>query len=144
MELGKRHKPDLAILDMRLAEGGRGTDIVARLNRQDRRPGVLYATGNGAKVDLTKADGEAVIGKPYRSADVIRALEIVEQIVSTGEASLPFPQGFHLLGSPSTSDSEPRFENLGSDKDIKRLLRQQAALAKSAASLSVNPISAKC
>ena len=32
VELGDRHKPDLAILDIRLAEGGLGMDIAVRLN----------------------------------------------------------------------------------------------------------------
>ena len=41
---------------------------------------------------LTKANGEALLSKPYRAEDVVRALEIVEQIVSTGEATQPFPQ----------------------------------------------------
>src|SRR5579863_5848653 len=36
---------------------------------------------------LTKADGEARLSKPYRSDDVIRALKIVEEIVSTGQTS---------------------------------------------------------
>jgi two-component system, response regulator PdtaR len=31
VELAERHKPDLAILDIRLANGGLGTDIPARL-----------------------------------------------------------------------------------------------------------------
>ena len=30
VELGERHKPDLAVLDIRLAEGGLGTDIAAQ------------------------------------------------------------------------------------------------------------------
>ena len=33
IELGEQHKPDLAILDMRLADGGIGMDIAAGLNR---------------------------------------------------------------------------------------------------------------
>jgi DNA-binding response OmpR family regulator len=96
VELGNRHKPDLAILDIRLAEGGIGTDIAARLNRHGSL-GVLYASGDAGHVGLTKADGEACIAKPYRATDVVRALEIVEQMVSAGESSRPFPNGFHLL-----------------------------------------------
>ena len=102
VELGEHHKPDLAILDLRLAEGGIGTDIAARLNRRGSL-GVLYASGNAGQMGLTKADGEACLGKPYRAEDVVRALEIVEQMVSTGEASRPFPKGFYVLnGSPGS------------------------------------------
>jgi CheY-like chemotaxis protein len=91
VELGERHKPDLAILDLRLAEGGIGTDIALRLGRRGSL-GVLYATANAGHMRLTKADGEACLGKPSRALDVVRALEIVEQIVTTGEASRPFPK----------------------------------------------------
>ena len=100
VELGERHKPDLAILDLRLAEGGIGTEIAARLNRHGSL-GVLYASGNAGQMGLTKADGEACLGKPYRAVDVVRALEIVEQMVSTGEASRPFPKGFYVLNGSS-------------------------------------------
>jgi DNA-binding response OmpR family regulator len=43
--LGQRHKPGLAVLDVRLASGGLGTDIAARLDRTGNL-GILYATGN--------------------------------------------------------------------------------------------------
>jgi hypothetical protein len=33
VELGERHHPDLVVLELRLAEGGLGTEIAARLNR---------------------------------------------------------------------------------------------------------------
>ena len=45
VELGERHQPDLAVLDLRLAGGGLGTEIATRLNRRGQL-GVLYATGN--------------------------------------------------------------------------------------------------
>ncbi len=96
IELGEREKPDLAVLDVRLAEGGLGTEIAARLNRLGSL-GILYATGHIGSVSLTKADGDAWLGKPYRPADFVRALKIVEGIVATGEASRPFPDGFHVL-----------------------------------------------
>jgi hypothetical protein len=57
-------------------------------------------TGNNGVLGpwgLTKADGHASLGKPFRPADLLRALEIVEQIVSTGSASPPFPDGFHIF-----------------------------------------------
>ena len=78
---------------------------------------------------LTKDDGEALLRKPYRAEDVVRALKIVEQIVCTGEASQPFPRGFSLL-----SDSSPKSGTWSDSADhqddgIKRLLRQQAVLA---------------
>jgi two-component sensor histidine kinase/DNA-binding response OmpR family regulator len=128
VELGERHKPDLAVLDLRLAEGGLGTDIAARLNRHGSL-GVLYASGNAGQMGLTKADGEACLGKPYRPEDVVRALKIVEQIVSTGEASQPFPKGFRVLNGSSKSDAMPNSANVELVEQVRRLRRQQAALA---------------
>ena len=49
VELGERCKPDLAVLDLRLAEGGLGTDIATRLNCRGHM-GVLYATGNASRL----------------------------------------------------------------------------------------------
>jgi DNA-binding response OmpR family regulator len=96
--LGQRHKPDLAVLDLRLADGGLGTEIAARLLPLGRL-GVLYATGNISQVVLTTADGDACLSKPYRSVDLLRGLEIVAEIVATGKALPPFPKGFHILSA---------------------------------------------
>jgi len=106
--LGERHQPDLAVLDLLLAGGGLGTEIAARLNRQGQL-GVLYATGNTGHTSLTRADGEACLGKPYRPEDVVRALKIVEEIVATGEASKPFPSSFYVLKPlPADRVDDPR------------------------------------
>jgi CheY-like chemotaxis protein len=99
--LAQRHKPDLAVLDLRLADGGLGTDIAAQLLPLGRL-GVLYATGNISQVVLTTADGNACLSKPYSSADLLRALEIVAEIVATSRALPPFPRGFHVLRAAPT------------------------------------------
>jgi two-component sensor histidine kinase/DNA-binding response OmpR family regulator len=128
VELGEQHNPDLAILDMRLAEGGLGTEIAARLKRRGHL-GVLYATGNSGQFGLTSADGEACIGKPYRPEDVVRALKIVEQMVNTGEASRPFPKGFYVLNGSSKRAAAAVSTEAELTRQIKRLLRQQSELA---------------
>jgi DNA-binding response OmpR family regulator len=94
--LAQHSKPNLVILDMRLADGGLGTEVAAQL-LPPGRPGILYATGNMSQVALTSADGDACISKPYRSADLLRSLEIVSEIVAAGKAQPPFPRGFQLL-----------------------------------------------
>ncbi len=128
VELGERRKPDLAILDIRLAEGGVGTEIAARLKRQGRM-GVLYASGHADKMHLTKADGDALIVKPYRSEDVVRALKIVEHIVRGDENSKLYPHGFSLLGGPSKTDAVLTPAEIELTGKHVRLLRQVAALA---------------
>jgi two-component sensor histidine kinase/putative methionine-R-sulfoxide reductase with GAF domain len=129
VELGSRHDPDLVLLDLRLASGGLGTEIAARLDRESGL-GILYATGTSDQFHLTRADGDACLVKPYRSEDIVRALKIVEEVVSTGRTVLPFPGGFRLLETSSVDAAEGTV--IGKDADgftIARLLRQQAALA---------------
>jgi DNA-binding response OmpR family regulator len=94
--LGRRFEPDLALLDLRLADGGLGTEIAAQLGGRGKL-GVLYASGNVSHTMLTAANGHACLAKPYRSADLMRGLQIVAEIVATGMASPPFPRGFKLL-----------------------------------------------
>ena len=103
--LGRIHKPDLAVIDMRLADGGLGNEIAAQLSASGRL-GVLYATGNTTLVALTTADGDACLVKPYSAAALVRGLEIVADIVATGTASTPFPRGFQLLRPPAAAWSE--------------------------------------
>jgi PAS domain-containing protein len=66
---------------------------------QPRR--VLYTTGNAATDILRGAVGEACLIKPYQYDDLLRALEIVAGLVSTGAAVPPFPRGFQLLRTVS-------------------------------------------
>jgi len=95
--LANLHKPDLAVLDVRLARGDRGPEIVRRL-RGMATLGILYATGDDPRFStLTLADGCAAIAKPYLLEDVARALVIVREIVTLGTATPPFPPGFRLL-----------------------------------------------
>ena len=99
--LAHKHKPDLAVLDFRLADGGLGTEIAAQLLPLGRL-GVLYATGNMSQVVLTTADGDACLSKPYSSTDLVRALKIVSEIAS-GNALPPLPKGFQILRQAATA-----------------------------------------
>jgi CheY-like chemotaxis protein len=96
--LCRQHEPNLAVIDQRLADGGLGTEIAPQLGDL-RRLGVLYATSSVPQVMQTASDGHACLAKPYRSADLLRALKIVANLVATGAALPPFPRGFHVLPS---------------------------------------------
>jgi two-component sensor histidine kinase/CheY-like chemotaxis protein/putative methionine-R-sulfoxide reductase with GAF domain len=127
--LAERHKPDLALLDVRLADNGLGTEIAAGIDRSGGL-GILYTTGNVGATTLTKADGDACLRKPYRPAEIMRALAIVTELVRTGRVSRPFPRTFQLLEPPlhgAVADTIKSGD--GRTPDVIRLLRQQAALA---------------
>jgi len=102
----KAHRPDLALIDLRLARGDIGTEIARQLPAGER-PGILYASGNVSQFALTKNDGEASISKPYSAEDLVRGLEIVAELVATGIASMPFPRGFRVLPPPKPATPAP-------------------------------------
>jgi DNA-binding response OmpR family regulator len=93
--LARTHKPDLAVIDLRLANNGLGTEIAAQLGELGHL-GVLYITG-ASQVILTSANGHARLAKPFRDTELVRSLELVTELLSCGLASPPFPHGFHLL-----------------------------------------------
>ncbi len=93
--LGRLHQPDLAVIDLRLADGGFGSDIAPHWN-DPQRVGILYATVNPANL-TPDAVGQGCLTKPYSIPDLLRSLEIVAAIVATGMAAPPFPRGFKLL-----------------------------------------------
>ena len=90
------HKPDLAIIDLRLADGESGTEIAPQLTGIGRL-GVLYASGNVSPHSLASAIGDACLVKPFGPNDLLRSLKIVSEIVATGSTQQPFPRGFKLL-----------------------------------------------
>jgi DNA-binding response OmpR family regulator len=94
--LGLLHEPDLAVLDLRLAEGGLSTEIAAQLVAH-QKIGILYATGNMSHVLLTSADGNACLAKPYSAQDLLQGLEIVTDIMNKGTSLKDFPAGFQIL-----------------------------------------------
>jgi two-component sensor histidine kinase/DNA-binding response OmpR family regulator len=131
VRFGQQHRPDLAIIDMKLADGGLGTEIVSQL-ADGPRMGVLYATGNSALIGA-QAEGDAYIAKPYLNADLMRALKLVEQIVSDGFATPPFPHGFALLRAKAlVTEQQVRPKNSHTPDlaaEVTILRRQQAAIA---------------
>ncbi|WP_375461729.1 response regulator [uncultured Enterovirga sp.] len=97
-------KPDLAVLDFRLADGAFGSEIRPLL--EDRQTmGILYVSGDPLGQLLTLADGDAYIQKPYGLDDLVRALRAIREIKTGGPADpSSFPRGFQLLREPPVQD----------------------------------------
>ena len=96
VRIARDHKPDLAIIDMQMADGGRGTEVAAQLAAMEQL-GILYVSGDISGARLDDARGHACLAKPYLFADLLRSLEIVVELVVTGRASSPVPHGFGVL-----------------------------------------------
>ena len=97
LELGERHRPDLGVVDLFLANGEYGTEIAAAMRRHGEF-GVLYATGDPDHPLLNRAEGEGCITKPYSASSVVSALRIVGARLSDRLTST-LPRGFKLLAS---------------------------------------------
>lgn len=93
--LGRYHEPELAIIDVRLADGDSGIQVARQLSAFNRLA-ILYVTGNASSI-MAGAVGHGCLLKPYRFADLLRSLEIVVELNDTGKATLPFPEGFRTL-----------------------------------------------
>jgi DNA-binding response OmpR family regulator len=81
--LGSLHKPDFAVIDVNLPDGSLGTELADDLCA-DGRLGMLYATAH--MLVLTPQDTDASPGKPFNSADLLRGIAIVADIVVSGKA----------------------------------------------------------
>jgi CheY-like chemotaxis protein len=92
----QQNQPDVAIVDVRLANGDLGTDLSARLH-QPNNIRIMFSTGNSNDEKLMSSCGDAVMTKPYRLTDVGRGLEIIDQLARTGHTMLTFPRSFRLL-----------------------------------------------
>jgi DNA-binding response OmpR family regulator len=80
--LAEAHRPDLGIIDLRLAGGRSGTEVAAAL-RSRQKFGVLYATGNPDHALLRDAEGEGYIGKPYSTKAILAALRNITELMAT-------------------------------------------------------------
>jgi hypothetical protein len=63
--------------------------------------GILFSTGNDNNPNLTLLAGDAVMGKPYRLAEVGRSLKILGEMAQYGQTLIAFSRSFRLLTSAS-------------------------------------------
>jgi DNA-binding response OmpR family regulator len=94
--LCSRYRPDYAIVDLRLADGGIGTEIIGQIGGVTG-VGVMYASDTQGGIPLTAADGIAFLSKPYSPADLLSGLAIVVDIVTKGSSARAHPRGFRVL-----------------------------------------------
>ena len=70
VEAAARHRPDLMIVDVNLAEGT-GTAAMERITRAAPVPH-LFMSGRTQQAAMP---GEVLLSKPFREADLVRAIE---------------------------------------------------------------------
>lgn len=96
--MGHALKPDLGVIDLRLADGRFGTEVAAALC-EDGSFGALYSTGNPHHPLLQGAPGMACLAKPYSPDALLSALRIVRERMTKAIDRTAFPVGFRLLAA---------------------------------------------
>jgi CheY-like chemotaxis protein len=91
--------PQLAFVDIHLAQGSNGIDV-CRLIR-DRWPHalVVFVTANVSKIPEDFAGGHGVIAKPFSHAGVVSAIRYLAEGVLDPPPSVPRPSS--LIASPN-------------------------------------------
>jgi DNA-binding response OmpR family regulator len=97
LTLAADHKPELAVVDVRLEGNDLGTTLAVEL-KNTYQIGILYATGNSEMVIRQGIAGDGYIKKPYRMRDLSQALRVIYDLVTSGTTSRPKPERLILLG----------------------------------------------
>ncbi len=96
-----RAPPDLAFVDIHLADGVTGTVVAAHL--QTRGVGVVYMTANAKRIPPDFAGAIGVMAKPYTSTSVVAALDFLHLGVRNPPPCRALPAGLRL--SPRYKES---------------------------------------
>jgi CheY-like chemotaxis protein len=91
-------RPDLALVDIRLARGDSGLDVAADFTRLG--VACMFVTGN---CPLDRGMGLAVgcLHKPFDEWQLVQAVAAAMAVVRGGGAPDRLPRGFHLFARPS-------------------------------------------
>ena len=86
LEIARVLEPDIAIVDVRLAEGGDGIALAATLAAQMPIL-ILFATGNPAEVRARARAGNGCLSKPFQAESLLAALDAIQSGAVTPIAS---------------------------------------------------------
>ncbi len=99
MALGEL-EPDLALVDVHLADGPTGIDVARRLRRNGRTV-VLFMTANAKRIPEDFVGACGVIAKPYTERGVRNAIRFVARCLAAGQVGQP-PNSLNL--SPDSAN----------------------------------------
>jgi len=89
--LPKDRQPDLAFVDLQLAENSSGLDVCNLILDQWDHTMVVFVTANPSRLPPDMGGGHGVIAKPFSRAGVGLALEYLTQCVRNPPPKLPLP-----------------------------------------------------
>ena len=72
-------KPDIAFVDLQLAEGSNGIDVCAYIRRRWADAIIVFVTGNPKKLPEDYAGGHGVVSKPFSRNGLMSVLRYVTE-----------------------------------------------------------------
>jgi DNA-binding response OmpR family regulator len=99
LEMARDCPPDLALVDLHLADGRTGAEV-ARGVRREHNAGVLLVTSHS---DLARELSDAAEGsftKPFTSGELRRAVSAVTAQMNRAPLPQPLPAGLRLFAPP--------------------------------------------
>jgi DNA-binding response OmpR family regulator len=93
LEIARALEPDIAVIDVRLADGGDGIGLAEQLAA--RLPIlILFATGNPAEVRARARAGHGCLSKPFQAEWLLAALEVIQTgVIKTVPSYFSLPIG---------------------------------------------------
>jgi CheY-like chemotaxis protein len=93
-------RPDLVLMDIRLAEGN-GVEAAQAIHSRWAIPS-LFATSHVEHSAATRHVALGCLRKPYDHRSLVRSIQIVEQVMSGLEPTLPLPRNLDLYERTAT------------------------------------------
>ena len=78
-DLPPETRPDIAFVDVHLAEGSSGLDACAYIRQAWPEAFVVFVTGNPRKVPDDFAGGHGILPKPFVRSDVLRTVRYLQE-----------------------------------------------------------------
>lgn len=100
LALAAATRPNLAFVDIHLADGATGVETARRIAENDETVAV-FMTANRKLVPGDFAGAAGVVGKPYTSSGVLSALRFIQRCIMDNIAASPAPASLTLSRSYS-------------------------------------------
>jgi len=94
--------PDVAFVDIQLAEGSNGLDVAAFIRRHWTDTAIVFVTANPKKIPEDFAGAHGVIPKPFSRAGLTSAMRYIEEGLRAPPPATPQPRSF--LPSPTVQE----------------------------------------
>lgn len=92
--LEERMRPDIALVDLHLADGSSGIDVSAFIQQRWPQAVIVFVTANPSKIPSDYAGSHGVVAKPFSHSSFMSVIEYVCEGVRDPPPEAPKPAAF--------------------------------------------------